>query len=352
MRLYAASRWLTLVPWAAAWGAISCGGSPPPRSAPAPTHELALPQNTHNNEAELAQRLAQVEAEREYDKLLRDLDQLRQEDDDELRRLTPELRAEAKDLAEATKPSTYAALPTILSGNHRRPGHAQRDMYQHPRETLEFLGIEPYHSVLEVNPDNGWYTELLAPLLFRDGKLFVAMNDPAGPSNQRSSFYGKRTKLFLEALPEMYSRVEKLIVDPKSPRLALNADELDVAFVMLAVHMMIADNTFDRWLAELHRTIKPGGTLAIVQHRSPDDVDVYSVVKDGYVPEEFVIDTVTKAGFRLAASSDINTNPSDSKDHPHGVWSLPPTLRGGAKDKYRYIAIGESDRMTLRFTKF
>lgn len=346
-----AFRWLITAPWAAVVVA-SCGGGPAHPATPLVTHELALPRSTRPDEGALAERLAKLEAEREYDQLLRDIEKLRDEDDDELRRLTPELRAEAKALAEATKPSTYAALPTILSSDHRRPGHAQRDMYQHPRETLEFLGIEPYHTVLEVNPDDGWYTELLAPLLFRDGKLFVAMNDPDGPSDQRSTFEGKRTKLFLEALPEMYSRVAKLVVDAKSPRLALNSAELDVAFVMLGLHTMVANNVLDRWLAEFHRTIKVGGTLAIVQHRGPDDSDPLSTAKDGYLPEEYVIEQVTKAGFRLAASSEINTNPSDSKDHPHGVWSLPPTLRGGATDKYKYIAIGESDRMTLRFTKF
>lgn len=351
MRLSAAFRWLTSAPWAGLVVA-SCGGGSAQPATPPLTHELALPRPTHHDESELAQRQAKLEAEREYDQLLRDIEQLREDDDDELRRLTPELRAEAKALAEARKPSTYAALPTILSSDHRRPGHAQRDMYMHPRETLEFLGIEPYHTVLEVNPDNGWYTELLAPLLFRDGKLFVAMSDPDGASDQRSTFEGKRTKLFLEALPEMYSRVGKLIVDTRAPRLALNSGELDVAFVMLALHTMVTNNVFDRWLAEFHRTIKVGGTLAIVQHRGPDDSDPLSTAKDGYLPEEYVIEQVTKAGFRLAASSEINTNPSDTKDHPHGVWSLPPTLRGGSTDKYKYIAIGESDRMTLRFTKF
>lgn len=330
---------------------MACGGSPPPPQRPALTHELALPPAARSDEGALAERVAKLEAERDYDKLLRDIEKLRQEDEDEQQRLTPDLRAQAKDLAEATKPSTYAALPTILSSDHRRPGNAQRDMYQHPRETLEFLGIEPYHTVLEFNPENGWYTELLAPLLFRNGKLFVAMNDPDGPPDQRSTFEGKRVEMFLASLPEMYSRVEKLKVDPKSPRLALNADELDVAFVNLALHGMVSNNVLERWLAEFHRTIKTGGTLAIVQHRGPDDSDPLSTAEDGYLPEEYVIERVTNTGFRLAASSEINTNPSDGKDHPHGVWSLPPTLRGGSTDKYKYIAIGESDRMTLRFTK-
>jgi predicted methyltransferase len=338
------------IPWAAAFVLAGCGGSSTQPVPPPLTHDLGVPNTVQNSDAKVAERLAQVEAERENDRLLRDIENLQQEDEDELQRLTPELRADAKALAEATKPSTYAALPTILSSDHRRPGHAQRDMYQHPRETLEFLGIEPYHTVLEVNPDNGWYTELLAPLLFHDGKLFVATSDPRS-SDARAAFEGKRTELFLGALPEMYSRVQKLVVNRKAPRLALNTDELDVAFVMLALHTMITDDVLDEWLMELHRTIKVGGTLAIVQHRAHDDSDPLSTAKDGYVSETFVIEKVTSAGFRLSASSDVNTNPSDSKEHPHGVWSLPPTLRGGSTDKYKYVAIGESDRMTLRFTK-
>jgi len=295
--------------------------------------------------------VAAMQAERDREKLQRDYEDLERAHQEEQKRLTKPLRAEALALAEAPKPTSFASLPKILEGAHRRPGHSQRDPQRHPRETLEFFGIEPYHTVLEYGPGGGWYTELLAPLLYRDGKLYVTTADPAGPADARATLYAKRTKLFLEGLPEMYSKVGALLFDSKSPRLALKDEQIDVVFVVRGLHGIVNNGNLSATLAEFHRVLKVGGTLAIVQHRASPEAPPLEASKKGYLPEPFVIEEVTKAGFRLASSSDINANPNDTKDHPHGVWSLPPSLAGGEEDKYKYVSIGESDRMTLRFVK-
>lgn len=331
---------------------VGCGGSgeaSPPLApvAPAPT-PTATPAPTSED---LSGQVAALQAERDREKLQRDYEELTRSHEEEQKRLTKPLRAEALALTQSSKPSTFAALPKILQSAHRRPGSAQRDAQRHPRETLEFFGIEPYHAVLEYGPGGGWYTELLAPLLHADGQLYVTTADPAGPADSRATLYAKRTQLFLEGLPEVYSKVQPLLFDSNSPRLALKDEQLDVVLIVRGLHGILNNGNLDATLKEFNRVLKVGGTLAVVQHRAAPDAPVSEASKKGYLPEPYVIEQVSKAGFRLVSSSDINANPNDTKDHPHGVWSLPPSLAGGEQDKYKYVSIGESDRMTLRFVK-
>jgi predicted methyltransferase len=268
----------------------------------------------------------------------------------ELERFTPELRDEAKTLADAAYPSTRAALQAILKGNHRKPGNADRDGHRHPLETMEFYGFKPKLSVLEVSPGEGWWTELLAPALAKNGKLAITMTDPNGPREERATMYGRRTQLFLEKSPELYGKIERLVIDPKKPALGREA-AFDMVLVSRAMHGWHRDRLVPAWLAEIHRALKPGGVLALEAHRAQKGANPDETTLKGYLPEEWVITQVEAAGFKLVKKSEINANPKDTKDHPEGVWTLPPTFRLKDQDRDKYAAIGESDRMTLKFAK-
>ncbi len=300
---------------------------PPPATAPEPS-------------AADKQR-AELEAER--GKMLAEHEQ-------EVARFTPELRAQAKALSEKKPASTRAGLPAILKSAHRKPDHAARDKDRHPLETLELLGVTPKQSVLEYGPGEGWWTELLAPLLASQGKLSATSPDPNGPPEKRGTFYGQRFKLFLETSPEVYGKVNTLTVNGEAPSLPAGA-KFDTVLVFRGLHGMVNQGKLDAWLAAFHAALKDKGVLGIEQHRAKEGADPIASAKTGYLPEAWVIAEIEKAGFKLLKKSEINKNPKDTKDHPSGVWNLPPTLRDGEKDKDKYLAIGESDRMTLKFQK-
>lgn len=280
----------------------------------------------------------------------RDWAKIESDQQTELARWTPELHAAAKKLSESSYASTGVALRTLLASPHRRPGNAERDPYRHPRETLEFFGVKPTSNVLEYGPGAGWYTELLAPLLAKQGKLYVTSEDPNGPRTEGATQGAKRLQNLLETSPELYGKVEKLQIDAKAPKLPLE-NKLDVVLAIRVLHGMVNRNTLDAWLAEFKRALKPKGVLAVIEHRAPVGADPATSSKKGYVPEAYAIERIEAAGFKLAGKSEINANPKDTKDYADGVWALPPTYRGGDKDREKYAAIGESDRFTLRFIK-
>ncbi|HYQ28989.1 MAG TPA: hypothetical protein VER04_17285 [Polyangiaceae bacterium] len=266
----------------------------------------------------------------------------------ELSRWTPELHASSKRLAEASYPSADVALKSVLASPHRQPGNAERDKFRHPRETLEFFGLQPSSSVLEYGPGGGWYTELLAPALAKQGKLFVTSDDPKGTGEH--GLAGYRLKLLLETSPELFGKVEAIPLDQKNPKLPLEG-KLDVVLVIRELHNLVNDGSIDAWLAEFKRALKPKGVLGIVDHRALAAAEPFKSSKLGYLPEAWVIEKIERAGFKLSARSEVNANPKDTKDYPDGVWTLPPSYRLGAKDREKYAAIGESDRFTFRFVK-
>ncbi len=268
----------------------------------------------------------------------------------ELARITPAIRDAAKSLADKNYPNAKAALTAALASPHRSPESAPRDAQRHPLATLEFLGFKPNQTVLEIGPGEGWYTELLAPSLAKSGKLIVTGGDANGPKDQRPTLYALRTKLFLEKLPEVYSKVETVQVDSKQPKLPFDS-KLDMVLIFRGAHGMVNNQLLGTWLAEVHRSLKPNGVLGIEQHRAAAGSNPEEVSKKGYLPEAWLIEQVQAAGFRLAGKSEVNANAKDTRDYPEGVWSLPPTLREGDKDRQKYVAIGESDRMTLKFVK-
>jgi predicted methyltransferase len=263
-------------------------------------------------------------------------------------RFTPELREKARALADAKPRSTRAGLEASLKSPHRKPGNPERDVYRHPIETLEFIGITPKMTLLEYGPGEGWYTELLAPLLAKSGKLIVTTPDPNGPATDRNTLGAKRLDLFLDKSPELFGKVERVVVDGKNPSLP-EENKLDAVLLFRGLHGMERAGTASAWLTAFHKALKPNGILGIVQHRAKTGDDPKATAEKGYVPEDWVIKTVEAAGFKLAGKSEVNANPKDTKDYPEGVWTLPPTFRMKDKDHDKYAAIGESDRMTLKF---
>jgi predicted methyltransferase len=268
----------------------------------------------------------------------------------EVARWTPDMHKAAKDLADKTYPSGKAAIQAMVAGKHRAPGAADRDKYRHPTETLEFFGFKPTMTVLDIGPGEGWYTELLAPALAKQGKYFATNGDPKGPADQRGTFYAQRFVSFLETAPEIYGKVETVTVDGKAPKIGKD-NTFDMVLIMRGIHGMINNKTFHTWLDEISKSLKNGGVLGIEEHRAKADANVEEAAKKGYVPEAYILESAEKHGFKLAGKNEINANPKDTKDYAEGVWTLPPTYRLKDKDKEKYAAIGESDRMTLKFVK-
>jgi predicted methyltransferase len=273
--------------------------APTPTAPPPPTRE-------EKKKAEAARELA---AERE---------KLDANTAAEKARFTPNLRAEAKELADAKYPTLEAALGAVLKGKHRKPGNAERDKYRHPQETLQLFGLKPNMTVLEYGPGEGWYTEVLAPTLAASGKLIVTTTDPDGPPDARSTFYGEREKRFLDNVPELYGKVERLVIDPKKPQLGMDG-KVDMVIVMRGMHGLQRDKLLTGFLAEVYKALKPNGVLGVEQHRGKPDGNPEESAKNGYLPEAFVIKEAEAAGFKLAGKSEINANPKDTKDYPDGV---------------------------------
>jgi predicted methyltransferase len=217
-------------------------------------------------------------------------------------------------------------------------------------ETLEAFGFEPNMTVLEVDPGEGWYTELLAPALARGGKLIVTSDIDVGEHDEGRVLLAERFRAFLDKAPELFGKVELVKVDSFAPTLSLDG-ALDMVLLMREVHGWVNRKTLTRWLAEVHKALKPNGILGVEDHRAQPNADPAQAAKLGYVPEKWIIEQIEAAGFKLVTNSEVNANPKDTKDYPDGVWTLPPVLQLGAKDRARYLAIGESDRFTLKFVR-
>ena len=334
---------------------LACGAEPvvaPPPVAPAPPPMKAAPVDAGVAEQEKAPEPS-AEEKKKAEALVRLKADWAQADADaktELERWTPELRAAAKAVAERRHANLKAALTAVLASKHRGPRNVARDAHRHPAETLAFFGLTPRQTVLECGPGEGWYTEILAPIVAAQGKLIVTSTDPNGPADQRSTFYGHRFKLFLDKSPEVFGKAEIALLDGASPRLDLDG-KVDLALVMRGLHGMQNNGKLDAWLAQIHKALKMGGTLGIEQHRAKAGAKVEETSKHGYLPEAWVIERVEAAGFKFAGKSEVNANPRDTKDYAEGVWTLPPTLTLKEVDRAKYEAIGESDRMTLKFSK-
>ncbi|HEY5243599.1 MAG TPA: methyltransferase domain-containing protein, partial [Polyangiaceae bacterium] len=241
---------------------------------------------------------------------------------------------------------------------------SDRDQYRRPVETLALFGLTPTMTVLDVGPGAGYYTELLAPVLAKDGLYIATNSEPPSTAAEPSTsswgpYMGVRFDEMLRASPALYGKVQVVRVDYEKPKLNLDGT-VDMVLLMREVHMMKNWGTLDTWLREIHRALKPNGVLGVEDHRAAPRTDPDKCATTGYLPEAWVIAKIEAAGFGLAGKSEINANPSDTKDYPNGVWSLPPSFYAGplfsphpagAADRAKYAAIGESDRMTLKFVK-
>ena len=241
------------------------------------------------------------------------------------------------------------ALQRAIAGAHRSAGNRARDAARHPYETLRFFNLQPQHTVVEIAPGGGWYTEILAPWLRDTGQLWAAhypADDPQeGRRKSRAGFEAK-----LAASPALYDRV-RVGALPRGPAFTDIAvpGGADAVLTFRNVHNWIEDGHLDDTLRAFASVLKPGGLLGVEEHRARPGTTLDQIKRSGYVTEDLLIERAAAAGFVLQARSEANANPLDSKDHPNGVWSLPPTLRGGDVDRARFVAIGESDRFTHRY---
>ena len=251
-------------------------------------------------------------------------------------------------------PTSTGDLRAAVASSARTDTERARDAYRHPVETLTFFGVRPDMTVLEISPGGGWYTAILAPVVADHGKLRVTNGDPNGPPENGGTKRARALLARFAAAPATFGKVEPIIVDWKSPS-ALGPDgSVDLVLTFRNVHNWVQAGTFDTVLADAFKVLKPGGVLGVVEHRanaSPAAADPKVISDTGYVPESFVMEHATAAGFKLAARSEINANPKDTKDYGKGVWTLPPTYELGDTYCSKYAAVGESDRMTLRFVK-
>ena len=243
-----------------------------------------------------------------------------------------------------------APLDEAISGNHRSAENRSRDAYRHPAETLEFFGFRPDMTVVELWPGGGWYTEILAPALRDSGELVMAVFGEAEPDSYRTRSHRAFVEK-IESEPEIFGKATLVNFWPPENASLGQPASVDLVVTFRNVHSMFRRDQFEAFLAAAYAVLKPGGTLGVVQHRAEPGSDPEDAKRSGYLPEQWVIDQASAAGFELSARSEINANPRDTRDHPDGVWSLPPGYGSGDKDREKFAAIGESDRMTLRFSK-
>jgi predicted methyltransferase len=240
-------------------------------------------------------------------------------------------------------------LASLLAAPHRSPGNVARDPYRHPLEVISFFGIREDSTVVEILPGSaGYYLEILAPYLRDKGTYIAADRDEAAPA----AYVEDHRKLLgrLAAEPGLYDKVQVSAFNAGRHQIAPPAS-VDVVLSFRNIHNWIARDELEESLRVFRQALKPGGVFGIVGHRGRDELPQEAQTKDGYVRQDAAIALIEKAGFRFDGSSEINANPRDTKDHPAGVWTLPPTYRLKDQDRARYQAIGESDRFTLRFIR-
>jgi predicted methyltransferase len=262
-------------------------------------------------------------------------------------------------LLAAPAPTPDPKLVKALDSPLRTGPDKARDVFRHPAQSLTFWGLAPGDTVIDISPGSGWWTDILAPYLAATGGHYIAagpdLNDPKTSAGARKGVAAFQAKYGAD--PKVYGDVKLVGFGPASGPLA-PAGTVDLVLVSREIHNWPGEAGFThKAFADFYAALKPGGFVAVEDHRAPDGADPRK--GDGYVSEAYVIAEATKAGFRLDGRSEINANPKDTKDYPFGVWTLPPTRRTSpfgqpanpAFDRSRYDAIGESDRMTLRFVK-
>lgn len=250
----------------------------------------------------------------------------------------------------SSRQTTSLKLDQLIAGPQRAAANRARDVYRHPKETLLFFGLRPEMSVIEIWPDpSGWYTEIIAPLVREKGKYYAAVLD-AAPGNVAQQKRVSDFKQKLAGNPPHYDKVQitSLYEDGRD---IVPPGSVDMVVTFRNVHNWMGRDDAPKVFGAMFNALKPGGVLGVVEHRGNPAVPQDPQAKSGYVNEQYAIDLIQAAGFRLVAKSEINANPRDTKDYEQGVWTLPPVYRLGDKDREKYAAIGESDRFTLKFIR-
>jgi len=244
---------------------------------------------------------------------------------------------------------TAAELDRILASPYRSEQSRARDPYRHPKETLLFFGARPDMTIVEVWPGAGWYTEIIAPLVKGSGRYYAAQYVP-NPESRYVSRLLEEYDRKLRSRPDLYGEVIVTAFGPRNTELA-PPESVDMILTFRNIHNWMAEDWASEAFAAMYRALKPGGVLGVVEHRGDPSKPQDPRAKSGYVNEDYAIELIERAGFRLVAKSEVNANPRDTKDYEQGVWTLPPTFRLGDRDREKYAQIGESDRFTLKFIK-
>lgn len=242
------------------------------------------------------------------------------------------------------------AINAIANGDHRSAEYRARNEFRHPGETLEFFGIRPDMTVVEISPGGGWYTEILAPYLQAGGLYYAGSYDP----DSDSEYQLRGAKRYSEKLaqnPELYGKVNVSVFLPPHKMQAAPEGSADMVLTFRNTHNWMGSGSQEAAMKAMYSYLKPGGVLGLVQHRGDPESEQDPKAGRGYIQEDLVIKLAESVGFTFEAKSEINANLKDSKDHPKGVWNLPPSYDAGDDNRAKYEAIGESDRMTLRFRK-
>jgi len=240
-------------------------------------------------------------------------------------------------------------LDQVLAGDWRSDKNKARDQYRHPKQTLGFFGVKSGTTLIELTPGGGWYAEILAPLFKGSGNYIAAIVTPKKKEGEDAQDMDALSKKFAGD-PAHYNEAKVEQFDLKAPNLGAPGSA-DMVVTFRNVHNWVMADAAPGMFKACFDVLKPGGVLGVVDHRAAAGADLEKIKQSGYLPEDYVIKLATDAGFKLDAKSEINANPKDTKDYPEGVWTLPPSLALKERDQEKYLAIGESDRMTLRFVK-
>lgn len=252
----------------------------------------------------------------------------------------------------AASGTTAAQLREAVAGHWRSPANKARDQYRHPVATLEFFGIKPDMTVVELAPGGGWYTEILAPFLYAHGHLIEA----TAPLDSKSKFMAKMASDYetkLKADPAVYGHIEKMVPFAPPAQVKLGPDgSADMVLTFRNTHdwMNNSPETLSKVFKAAFDVLKPGGVFGVTEHRAKPFANAVESSKQLHrLPEDYLIELGLKSGFRLEGVSEINANPKDPEDI--NVHRLPPNLAGPESEHAKMKAIGESDRMTLKFVK-
>lgn len=243
------------------------------------------------------------------------------------------------------------ALKQVIDSEHRSDQNKKRDIYRHPLETLDFFEVDPNMSVIEIWPGGkAWYTEILAPYLKDNGILYAAHFSV----DAKVPYFAKNRQQFndkVSAQPEYYGNINVTVLQPPHSLEIAPKASVDRVLTFRNVHNWMKNGQVNAVFNAMYKALKPGGILGVVEHRAIASSEQDPKALSGYVTEAYVIAIAKKAGFKLLDKSEINANPKDTTDYVKGVWTLPPSLRLKGQEKEKYLAIGESDRMTLKFIK-